>query len=213
MAQPAYQLVTDGKTLDSSENFTGKAVATYPNGDVYDGDFVAGKRVSKSGKYTYATVPNPEGEKPPSDEYTGEWVDNERHGIGMMVYQGQGTYHGYWANGQKCGEGVMKYLNGDIYSGNWKAGKKDGQGTYIFEETKMKFIGKFRAGEMVEGQWIYPNNSYFEGKFENCQPKGQGKWCFANGNKVEGVYSQTRTVEGAGDLKLSWKTTGNLKAQ
>ena len=128
-----------------------------------------------------------------------------------MTYVGQGVYHGYWENGEKSGEGVMKYDNADIYSGNWKAGKKDGQGTYIFNETGMKFIGKFRAGEMCEGQWIYPNGSFFQGKFENCQPKGEGMWNFANGNKVSGVYSQTRTVDGKGDLNLSWKTTGNLK--
>ena len=40
----------------------------------------------------------------------------------------------------------MIYVNQDIYSGQWKNGKKDGQGTYIFEATKMKFVGQFRAG-------------------------------------------------------------------
>ena len=54
---------------------------------------------------------------------------------------GLGDYYGNWENGEKEGEGVMIYVNQDIYSGKWKNGKKDGQGTYIFEATKMKFVG------------------------------------------------------------------------
>ena len=45
----------------------------------------------------------------------------------------------------------MIYVNGDIYSGQWKNGKKDGQGTYIFDATKMKFVGTFKAGQLVNG--------------------------------------------------------------
>ena len=38
-----YQLVTpDGVTQKTSKDFNGKAIATYPNGDVYDGVFVNG---------------------------------------------------------------------------------------------------------------------------------------------------------------------------
>ena len=82
----------------------------------------------------------------------------------------------------------MHYINGDIYSGMWKSGKKDGKGTYIFEQTKMKFIGMFKAGKLCDGKWIYPNGSYYEGSFDNNQPKGDGKWNFANGNVVAGQY-------------------------
>ena len=40
-----YQLVTDqGETLKTSEGFSGKGIATYSNGDVYNGEFVNGVR-------------------------------------------------------------------------------------------------------------------------------------------------------------------------
>ena len=40
---PEYQLVTpDGVTQKTSKDFNGKAIATYPNGDAFDGVFVAG---------------------------------------------------------------------------------------------------------------------------------------------------------------------------
>ena len=83
----------------------------------------------------------------------------------------------------------MIYVNKDIYSGQWKNGKKDGQGTYIFNDTGMKFVGLFKGGNLTNGKWTYPNGTFFEGNFDNNQPKGEGKWNFENGNVVKGVYT------------------------
>ena len=129
--------------MNTSEGYNGKGVATYPNGDTYDGCFEDGHRVDDNGTYTYNAA---EGEK---EVYKGHWVNNQKHGIGKQSYIGLGQYYGAWENGEKCGEGVMIYVNKDIYSGNWKNGKKDGQGTYIFNDTMMKFVGKFRGGNMA----------------------------------------------------------------
>ena len=79
------------------------------------------------------------------------------------MYAKVGEYYGYWENGQRCGEGVMTYLNKDVYSGNWENGKKDGQGTYIFFKTGEKYVGKFKNGQLINGKWLYPNGSYFQG--------------------------------------------------
>jgi hypothetical protein len=59
----------------------------------------------------------------------------------------------------------MTYVNKDVYSGNWRGGQKNGQGTYVFEATKMKFVGKWNMGEIESGQWKYPNGTYFQGIF------------------------------------------------
>ena len=99
----------------------------------------------------------------------------------------------------------MTYKNEDIYSGNWADGKKDGQGTYIFKKTGEKYVGQFKNGNLVKGQWRYPNGSYFEGAFGFNQPKGKGEWHFVNGNVVEGTYTQTKRADGDGDdIKLAW---------
>lgn len=76
----------------------------------------------------------------------------------------------------------MIYKNQDIYSGQWKNGNKDGPGTYVFKETGMKYVGTYKNGQMVQGKWKYPNGTYFEGNFDNNQPKGKGSWHFENGN-------------------------------
>ena len=57
---------------------------------------------------------------------------------------------------------------------------------------------------MIKGQWFYPNGSYFEGNFDNNQPKGQGKWHFDNGNVVSGLYTQTKRADvDADEIKLT----------
>ncbi len=93
-----------------------------------------------------------------------------------MIYAGVGVYYGYWAHGLREGEGVMTYSNQDVYSGQWKEGKKHGQGTYVFYQTGMKYVGKWSNGQLVSGEWRYPNGTSFQGQFDNNKPKGKGKW-------------------------------------
>ena len=193
--------------MTTCEGYSGKGQATYPNGDSYDGNFKDGLRSGDSGSYTYA----PTGEGVPQEMYTGQWADNQKHGIGKQNYVGLGNYYGHWENGEKHGEGVMIYDNKDIYSGQWKNGKKDGNGTYIFNDTGMKFIGVFKQGNLVQGKWLYPNGSFFEGNFDNNKPKGQGKWSFCNGNTVEGIYTQIKRADvDSQDVKLAWKTLSDI---
>ena len=88
------------------------------------------------------------------------------------------------------GEGVFTYANKDIYSGNWKNDLKDGKGTYVCNDTRMKYIGNWKAGFLEKGIWKFPNGTCYEGVFEKNKPKGKGKWVFGNGNIVEGEYNQ-----------------------
>lgn len=65
-----------------SRGYTGKATASYPNGDVYEGYFVDGIREGR-GVYRYAAN---------GDKYDGEWRQNCKHGIGKMSYNAKGEY-------------------------------------------------------------------------------------------------------------------------
>jgi len=135
---PKYTFQTEnGETKSMSRGYTGKAVANYPNGDVYDGAFVDGIR---EGEGTYRYGKN-------GDIYIGEWIKNLKHGIGKMIYnmnlpkEGEeeekkrevkkGEYQGYWENGRRHGEGVFTYPNGDVYSAWWRFGEKEGTGSYF----------------------------------------------------------------------------------
>ena len=53
-----YQIVNgEGETLKSSRDYNGFGTATYPNGDVYAGDFKDGLRHG-DGLYTYTSKSN-----------------------------------------------------------------------------------------------------------------------------------------------------------
>ena len=84
----------------------------------------------------------------------------------------------------------VKYLKTkDLYSGSWKNGLKHGKGTFIFYDTKMKLVGDWFNGQIIKGKWIFANGTYFEGKFENNYPKGEGIWHFINGNVIKGEFT------------------------
>lgn len=64
------------------------------------------------GSYTYAA----------GDKYTGEWRDDQKHGLG-----------------------VNTYANGDKYAGEFKDDRRSGHGTYLFADGR-KEIGGFKEG-------------------------------------------------------------------
>jgi hypothetical protein len=65
----------------------------------------------------------------------------------------------------------------------------------------------------VEGKWVFPNGTYFEGKFTKNKPNGSGIWHFANGNVVKGEFSQ-QMIEDAntGDniIQINWNTNNEV---
>lgn len=73
----------DGSTLASPGTYTGKASVQYTNGDLYEGDYVDGKKEGK-GVYIYRN----------GDKFEGQYKDNRRTGLGRIDYSDGGFYHG-----------------------------------------------------------------------------------------------------------------------
>ena len=71
--------------------------------------------------------------------------------------------------------------------------------------------GKWENGIILEGDWIFPNGTFFRGKFKGNKPEGSGEWHFTNGNKVKGDFAQT-PIEDTDpvQVKLSWTTFPNI---
>lgn len=94
---------------------------------------------------------------PSGDKYTGEWLDNKKHGehhtppaiphthtlsrltssISIVLFKGRGTQ--VWNK------------SGAVYSGEWKHGRRDGHGTYsvLLQESKAyakKYCGEWKSG-------------------------------------------------------------------
>ncbi len=52
----------------------------------------------------------------------------------------------------------------------------------------MRLKGVWNKGSFQEGKWILENGDFFEGRFENGLPKGEGVWRRFKGVDVKGIY-------------------------
>ncbi|XP_072272013.1 MORN repeat-containing protein 3 isoform X1 [Pyxicephalus adspersus] len=120
------------------------------------------------------------------DQYTGEWLDNLKHGNGTYVYKNtKSIYEGDWKCGKRSGFGtysVQDPITGEyvkVYSGCWENNKEHGYGTYF-----------------------YTGREYYEGDWKNGQRSGWGRMYFANGDMYEGEWLEDKHC-GQGMLKLA----------
>jgi len=208
-----YKLYIPGKDsprAEMSKMYSGFGKAYYVNKDTYDGVFIEGYR---RGKGTYVHSAN-------GDKYVGYYEENKKHGFGQMVYTSKtgneeedeaiasgekkstraGVYLGSFTAGMRgmkgpegdvaMSEGTFTYSNGDIYVGQWMSGKKHGKGTYSYAKTGTKLSGDWVNGKIISGEWIFPNGTFYSGKFRYNKPYGKGVWVFKNGNQLTGEYTQ-----------------------
>lgn len=215
--EPKYELYVQGSDKpreDGSQKFTGQGRAAYLNGDGYNGTYVEGIRAGK-GVYTFKKF---------GDDYEGAYQENRKHGFGKTTYRNNrggdeeedppeeeenavprgGTYLGHFTAGQRgrgaesppetLSEGTFSYVNGDNYVGQWQDGKKHGQGSYTYAKDGTKLVGEWVTGKIVSGKWIFPNGTFYSGRFRYNKPFGKGVWVFQNGNQLTGTYDQKEQV-------------------
>ncbi|KAM4635180.1 MORN repeat-containing protein 3 [Polymixia lowei] len=129
------------------------------------------------------------------NEYTGEWLDNKKHGKGTQVWMKDGAiYDGDWKCGKRDGYGTYSKLfqatkeYARQYCGGWKNDRKHGYGTYFYSNSA------FYEGEWSEdqrsgwGRMYYDNGDIYEGEWMMNKRHGQGIIRFANENRYEGSW-------------------------
>jgi hypothetical protein len=106
--------------------------------------------------------------------YIGEWetIDKskKRHGHGKFIHSLIGLteeYDGEWNNDQMEGYGIYKYLSGARYEGDWVKNRQHGEGTYFFTNGS-KYTGQWENHKM-SGRGVYtdPYGVVWEGVFIN----------------------------------------------
>lgn len=143
---------------------------TYPNGDIYEGKYINGKRHGK-GKMTYAD----------GSIYEGEWKNDLKDGFGYAEFldteKQKITYRGYFKGGQMHrGEKKSKMTcsNGDVYKGDWKNGRLE-KGVIEYPNNGGQYEGRLRNGKPhKKGKMTYPNGDTYEGEWQNGKPHNQG---------------------------------------
>lgn len=224
--EPKYELYVMGSDKpreDGSQKFTGIGKALFVNGDVFEGTFVEGMRSGK-GAYTFKKFGDSyEGQYEENRKHgfgtltykNGKEGDEEEDGGGGDEAEGAtvrgGSYVGHYTHGlrgcaageevqpedESCG-GTFNYVNGDSYAGQWQAGKKHGKGTYSFAKDGTRLEGHWENGKITSGRWLFPNGTFYVGKFRFNKPFGKGIWVFPNGNQLTGEYLQKEQA-GEGD--------------
>lgn len=108
------------------------------------------------------------------DKYTGQVIDNKRHGHGSCRYAiaAQGRFDGEWLNDKRHGPGVVTDGKG-VYEGDWHNDTKSGFGTFVT-----------RGGEKYEGGW------------NGDKREGYGVYTYKNGDTFEGHWSKDKFVFG-----------------
>lgn len=96
--------------------------------------------------------------------YHGDYVRGKRTGQGLMKNKDATVYRGEFLENKRHGQGMYYYINGDIFSGTWRNGLKHGYGTYHFAGGN-EYRGSWVDGVFVQGQWIFPDGTYYEGFF------------------------------------------------
>ena len=196
------QPVGDGeKGADSKPE--GRGVMVYASGDMYEGEWRAGKREGQ-GTVRYAI----------GDVYEGQYKADKKDGRGTFRYAIGDVYEGEWRAGDREGQGKFRSANGDEYEGQYKADKREGQGTNRYANGDV-YEGQYMADKR-EGQGTYRNatGNVYEGQWRADNKEGHGKKSFAtSGDVYEGQWRANKK-EGKGTMTSAdgTKKEGQWKA-
>ncbi|XP_056322501.1 MORN repeat-containing protein 3 [Danio aesculapii] len=130
------------------------------------------------------------------DQYTGEWMDNKKHGKGKQVWKRAGiVYDGDWRCGKRDGFGTLSRTDPEtkdytrVYVGSWRNDKKEGAGSYFYSASAFyegQWSGDQRSGW---GRMQYENGELYEGEWLRDKHHGEGLILLANGNRFVGTWS------------------------
>ncbi|MDM8562056.1 hypothetical protein QUF54_01745 [Candidatus Marithioploca araucensis] len=154
----------------------GKITIKWPNGDVYEGEYLNGKRTGQ-GMYSWTN----------GDRYAGEFMAGKRHGMGIFFWRNGDRYAGEYVNDLRHGKGLYKWANGDRYQGDFFKSKRHGRGTLSWAD------GEIYEGDFVEGQrtgkgiYIASGNDRYIGHFENGKRLGKGTFISANDGTLKEI--------------------------
>ena len=118
--------------------------------------------------------------------YEGNFKKGKKNGYGKMIFNDNNCYEGNFLENKFYGKGIFKWKDGRKYNGNWAENKMNGEGEFIWDENT-KYIGEYKDGRKEGyGTYLYDNN-YYEGKWLNNLPHGEGK-LYENDEHIKGLF-------------------------
>ena len=168
--------------------YNGKGTYIFKSGAKYSGKFRNAKI------YDFGTLYFRDGRI-----YTGQWKNQRREGAGKITYPNGSIFIGEFENNKRSGDGKLVLASGKSYVGRWTndiyVGRKPGNGSHVVLASEQEPIttqyykdcNKAYCGNS-EGRYTYQDGSYYEGKFWNGIPEGQGICYYKSGDRYEGEW-------------------------
>jgi hypothetical protein len=154
--------------VDRNRTPNGEGVLTCPNGNCFEGTFVAGMLEG------HGVMTSLDGIR-----FEGTFMAGVLEGHGVMTAPDGARYEGQHVNAQPEGHGVFVYADGDRYDGQFVGGKKEGHGILAFADGT-RYDGQF-ADDKLEGQGTFTfgdDNASWEGTWSSGRTIGIGTWHF-----------------------------------
>ena len=129
-----------------------------------------------------------------SQQYSGDWKENKKHGYGIKIYDNKDKYEGYWENDLRNGKGTYWLCIGKnkyrkLYTGDWKNNQKEGHGIYFYKDGSC-YDGEWKNSKRDgKGLMIYANEDIYQGNWKEDKKHGHGILEKANGDKYYGYWN------------------------
>lgn len=129
-----------------------------------------------------------------SQQYSGDWKENKKHGYGIKIYDNKDKYEGYWENDLRNGKGTYWLCIGKnkyrkLYTGDWKNNQKEGHGIYFYKDGSC-YDGEWKNSKRDgKGLMIYANEDIYEGSWKEDKKHGHGILEKVNGDKYYGYWN------------------------
>ena len=107
----------------------------------------------KTGKGIYINIVN-------NEKYEGQYLDNEKHGLGTFFYKYGDKYSGEWVNGNKHGNGTFTFQNGTLIEGKWQDDKLNGPGRITYNNDDF-FEGISRCMSLFYNHFFHLNSLHY----------------------------------------------------
>eukprot|EP00927_Polykrikos_kofoidii_P013195 TRINITY_DN15724_c0_g1_i2.p1 TRINITY_DN15724_c0_g1~~TRINITY_DN15724_c0_g1_i2.p1 ORF type:complete len:198 (-),score=20.64 TRINITY_DN15724_c0_g1_i2:167-760(-) len=95
-----------------------------------------------------------------SEEYTGQWTEDQRHGQGRQTWEDGRIFEGEFRDGRLHGYGRMEWHTPSglmVYEGEYEHDLKHGSGRYLWPDGR-SYVGDWRGG-LRHGRAVYTNTT------------------------------------------------------
>jgi len=153
--------------------------------------------------YTKQVSKDAGGEFARTQQYLGEWKDNQWHGKGTLEKADGERYVGDWVEGQRHVAGTLWKRKPDgtlrkIYWGQWQNNLQSGRGQINYEDSSDVYVGEWQQGQRSGvGICTYGDGGVYEGEWLHDKRHGFGVFDYKSGDHFEGLWVEDKK-EGKG---------------